>query len=133
MAGVAHKVLADLVGVLEAIEDVIDDGELGALSQLNALLLTSAVNLLDPAVVVGSRGARDVLLELDDVSVWDGLGVGRGQDRSGTIVDGVDTEGRCSCSAGCERESDEASHCDGCLFAGGGLRNGNSRGCRWSD
>ena len=113
MAGVAHEVLADLVGVLEAIENVVNNGELGALlSQLNTLLLTRRVNLLDPAVVVRSRGARDMLLELDDVSVWNGLSVGGGQDRSGTIVDGVDTEGRCSCSAGCERESDEASHCE---------------------
>jgi len=56
MAGVAHELLADLVGVLEAAEDVVESkGELATLAKLNALVLLGLVNLLDPALVVAGR------------------------------------------------------------------------------
>lgn len=55
-----------------------------------------------------------MLLELDDVAVGDGVGVGRAQDGSNAIVDGAGAEGwnDSSCSAGCEGESGDASHGD---------------------
>lgn len=55
-----------------------------------------------------------MLLELDDVAVGDGVGVGRAQDGSNSIVDGAGAEGwnDSSCSAGCEGDGCEASHGD---------------------
>jgi hypothetical protein len=34
----------------------------------------------------------DVVLELDDVRVWDGLGIDRAENGSGLVVDGADAE-----------------------------------------
>ena len=62
-----------LVCVLEALEDLVGDGELsGALSQLHALLRVLGVDALDPVMVLG--GIFDVLLEDDHVAVGNLLG-----------------------------------------------------------
>lgn len=55
MARVAHEVGADLVGVLQAAEDIINHRELAALAQLDALILAGAVDLLNPRLVVRGR------------------------------------------------------------------------------
>lgn len=65
-------------------------------------------------VVVGVL-ARHMLLELDDVAVGDGLGIGRGQDGGSISVNGLCAEGGDGgrSSAGREGESSDASHCGG--------------------
>jgi len=55
MARVAHEVGANLVGVLQAAENIIDHRELAALAQLDALIFASAVDLLNPGLVVRGR------------------------------------------------------------------------------
>lgn len=64
---VTGKTSANLVCVLEALEDIAGDGELRALSELGPLSLALGVDVLHPAVMVGSRLLRDVLLEDHDV------------------------------------------------------------------
>jgi hypothetical protein len=44
-----------LVGVLQAAEDILDDWELAALAQLDALIFAGAVDLLNPGLVVRGR------------------------------------------------------------------------------
>lgn len=81
-----------VVCVLEALEDVVGDGELrGALSQLHALLRVLRVDALDPVMVLG--GILDVLLEDDHVAVGDLLCGSRRQHRRGILVDGLCREG----------------------------------------
>lgn len=67
VTGVAQEVLANLVCVLQAVEDIVNHGLLATLAQLETLILSGGVNVLDPVVVVRGAGVRDVLLELDDV------------------------------------------------------------------
>lgn len=57
---------------------------------------------------------RDMALELDDVTVGDNLGVHRGQQRSGIVVDCACAErgDDSRCCSGREGEGGEASHCD---------------------
>lgn len=55
MARVAHKVLANLVRVLQAAEDTVNHGHLATLAQVEALILLGGMDLLDPVVVVRSR------------------------------------------------------------------------------
>lgn len=70
VAGVAHEVTADLVGVLKALKDSVDERELAALPQLKLTrLLAGGVNRAQPGVVVGGVRVSHMLLELDDVAV----------------------------------------------------------------
>lgn len=112
MASVAQEVLANLVGVLQAAEDIVNQGDLAALLEVGANVLARGVNLLDPALVCRGRVLGYVLLELDDVRVGDRLGVGRRKNGRGIAVDGLKADLWRRCSASCERESDNASHCD---------------------
>lgn len=92
VARVAHQASGNLVCVLETLEQVGCDGELGALSQLHALIVALCVDALDPIMVL--LGVLDVLLEDDHVRVGDLLSMCRGEDGGGVLVDGVDLEGR---------------------------------------
>lgn len=69
VAGIAHEAASDVVCVLHAIEDGIDDGELGALTQLHLATLHIGVQVLDPVVVLDGQSLVDVVLEDDDVRV----------------------------------------------------------------
>lgn len=79
VAGVASEPTADLVGVLQTLKDLVDKRELTTLPQLEfASLLVGGVHVVQPDMVVSSMLVRHMLLELDDVTVRDGLSVGRG-------------------------------------------------------
>lgn len=71
VAGVSKETASNVVCVLHALKDIGRDWELGALSELCSLNLTLQVDVLHPAVVVGSRCLGDMLLENNDVGVWD--------------------------------------------------------------
>jgi hypothetical protein len=112
VTGVALEGVANLEGVLHAREDVIGGGAEATLAQLQTLLLAIVVHVLDPGVVVGGGRVIDVVLELDDVGVGDGVGLDGAQDGRGTIVDSLDAElGGLSHSG--HGEGDDAAHCDG--------------------
>ena len=113
VARIAQEVLANLVGVLQAAEDIANQGHLAALLKVGALRLPGGVDLLDPGVVRRDGGLADMLLELDDVRVGDHLGVGRRENGGGVAVDGLKGDLWRRGSAGCERESDETPHGDG--------------------
>lgn len=66
---VAHEASDDVVCVLEAIEDVRRERELGALSQLHAVILALGVDALHPRVMLFGVVVLDVLLEHDNVRV----------------------------------------------------------------
>jgi hypothetical protein len=74
VARVADEVGADLVGVLQAAEDVVNQA---TLPEVGALRLTVRMNLLNPSMVGLNLVVVDMLLELDDVRVGDNLGVRR--------------------------------------------------------
>ena len=93
VAGVADEATDDVVCVLETLEDVGGDGELGALAELHALILSLGVDALHPLVVL--LGVLDVLLQNDNVGVGDNLLGGGGRQHGGSVVvDGADLEGR---------------------------------------
>jgi hypothetical protein len=52
VAGVAKEVLANLVRVLKAAEDIINQRKLAPLSQVHTLDFLGSVDVLDPGVVV---------------------------------------------------------------------------------
>lgn len=96
MTRVAHQPTDDVVCVLEAIEDLCCNRELGALSQLHTLVLALGVDALHPAVVVLGAAVLDVLLEHDHVRVWHLLSLCRREHGGGILVDGAHLEdGRC--------------------------------------
>ena len=77
MPGIAQEVASDVVGMLDASEDVVSNhGELGTLPQLGPGVLALEVDVLHPAMVVVGRGRGDVLLEDDDVVIRYRLSVG---------------------------------------------------------
>lgn len=94
VAGVAQEAAGDVVGVLQTLEDLVDDGELRALAQLGPLVLVRGVDLLDPRVVSARILVLDVALELDDVGVRNLHGVDRGDDGCSVVVDGAGVEDR---------------------------------------
>ncbi|KAI6764450.1 hypothetical protein HG530_008239 [Fusarium avenaceum] len=51
------------------------------------------VGVLNPHVMIVGSSAIDVVLELDDVRVWDGLGIDGAEDGGSLVVDGADAEG----------------------------------------
>lgn len=86
---IAHQLASDVVGVLQALEHLILEGELRALPELHPLVLNIGVDVLHPAVVSSSSFSCDMLLENHDVGVRDLLRVSRREDRSGTVMDRV--------------------------------------------
>ena len=73
---VTQKVTGDIVCVLETLEDIRGNRELSSLSELGSLSLAGRVDVLHPAVMLTGRGLGDVLLEHNDVGVWDLYRVG---------------------------------------------------------
>lgn len=110
MTSVAEEARADVVRVLQAAEDLLDQWNLAALTKLQTFTFARTVHLLNPTVVLIGQGVGDVVLELDDVLVWDSLGVDRREDGSGIAMDGFVTEGRCRRRVSRQREGDEAAH-----------------------
>lgn len=105
MTRVTHHTANDVVGVLETVEDLGGDGELGALAQLHALILSLCVDALHPLVVALCVLVLDVLLENDHVRVRDDLlGACGRKHGGGAVVNGAHLEGR-SCG--------QRQHCEG--------------------
>lgn len=95
VTGVSEQAAGNVVGVLEAVEDVIDHWRLRSLLEIVLGGLGGLVEVLDPAVVLGGEVGGDVLLELDHVAAGDLLRVGGGEDGGGVIVNGlVEQHGR---------------------------------------
>lgn len=88
------KELSDLVGVPQALEGFIRHGNLRALPKLHPLRLLGEVHVLDPRVVSRRIVVLDMILELDQVGVWNFLCLNRGQDRRSIFMDSFDAEGR---------------------------------------
>jgi hypothetical protein len=97
---VSEQRAGNVVGVLEAAVD-------GALLQI-ASAVAGGMDILDPGMVIRSLGITDVLLEDNDVGVWDFYGIDRGQDRSSILMDGADIKKRRS--GGQQRQKRES--CD---------------------
>lgn len=77
VAGVAGELATNLVGVLQALKELIGEGELATLPQLELpSLLAGTVDRVQPDMVFGSILIVYMLLELDDVAVGDDLSVG---------------------------------------------------------
>lgn len=110
VAGVALEALANVEGVLQTSKGLVCEGS-GALSQLKALLLAMAVDVLDPGVMIRRSSLINVVLELDDVRVRNGLGLDGAEDRSGPVMDGTDAE-RGSVGDSRQGESEGGSHDD---------------------
>lgn len=110
VAGVALEALADVEGVLQTSKGLVCEGS-GALSQLKALLLAMAVDVLDPGVMIRRSCLINVVLELDDVRVRNGLGLDGAEDGSGPVMDGADAE-RGSVGDSRQGESEGGSHDD---------------------
>lgn len=129
VAGVTQEVTSDVIGMLDTREDILGvDGKLRALPELGAGVLALKVDVVHPAVVVGSGGMSDVLLEHDDVVIWHGLGVGNRQEGGNALMDGLGAQGRGRrCQQRQEGDTDEGTH-DGWR---GGWKAGSDKGS-WS-
>lgn len=112
VTGVAHEAAGDVVGVLEAVEDVIDHRRLRALAELGLSDLGLLVEILHPAVVLSSQVLGNVVLELDHVVVRNLLCVGGRDDGSSIVVDAVNKHGR-RCRECCQREASQGATHDG--------------------
>lgn len=89
---VTENAAGNVVCVLQTLKDIGSDRELGALSQLHAVVLGLCVDALDPAVVVLCVLVLDVLLEDNHVVVGNLLGLRRRQDGGSVVVDGASLE-----------------------------------------
>lgn len=90
---VTQQRASDVVGVLQALEGIIREGELGALPELHPLVLVVEVDVLHPAVVSSGGLGRDMLLEHDNVGVWDLFRVRGREDWSCAVVNRVNDDG----------------------------------------
>lgn len=102
-----------LEGVLQAVKDVVRAEDAASLAELKALLLTGAVNILEPVVVLVGLGLTNVVLELDDVGIGDGIGLNGAENGSRALVNGANLESAGLGNSG-HGESDSGSHCDEC-------------------
>lgn len=112
VARVAHHASGNVVGVLEAVEQLVNHGRLRALPQLSLGLLGGSVDVLDPVVVLSSEVGGDMVLELDHVAAGNLLCVGRGDDRRRVVVDRVNDDWRCRRQQR-QCEAEEGLHGDG--------------------
>lgn len=115
VTGVTEEASSDGIGVLQTIKDLGGEGRLATLPQLKLTgLLVGGVDAVEPDMVLRGMLIIDMLLELDDVTVGNGLCVGRGQEGSSIRVNGLGAErgddGRGD--AGREGESSKALHDD---------------------
>lgn len=69
VTGITKEAAGNVVCMLYALKDITRNWELRALSELCSLNLGLVVDVLHPAVVVGGRCLRDMLLEDDNVGV----------------------------------------------------------------
>ncbi len=93
MTSITLELVAEIESVLHASKNIIEAGDGAALAEFKALLLATAVNILNPGVVGLGLVAVDMVLELDDVGTGDGVGVGGIQNGSRVLMNGADLEG----------------------------------------
>lgn len=77
VARVAEEGAGNVIGVLQTFVDIIQNGDLRTLAKLVASRLCSGMHILDPGVVSGGAPTAHVVLEDDNVRVWDLDGIGR--------------------------------------------------------
>jgi len=104
--GIAQEVLADLVRVLEAVEDIVKHA---ALTEVHPIRLAFAMDLLQPDLVVRCGVGRHMLLELHNIRVRNDLGIVRLVERRGITMDGLVAEGP-SGHRRDKRQGNEAAH-----------------------
>lgn len=112
---VTQEARSDGVGVLQTIIDLGGEGRLATLPQLELTgLLVGRVDAVEPDMVLRGMLVIDMLLEFDNVTVGNGLRVGRGKDGGSIRVDSLGAEGGDDSrgNAGREGESSEAPHDD---------------------
>jgi len=102
MARITQEIAGNIVCMLDALKYISSDRELGSLSKLSPLGLALGVDVLHPAVVVRGSSLGDVLLEDDNIGIRDFNRVGRGEERSNTLMDGLCAEGWCCRRSGSE-------------------------------
>lgn len=107
MTSITTEAVTNVVGMLQATKEVISRGEETTLAEFKALLLAILMDVLDPVVVRVGTGGVDVVLELDDVRVGDGISVGSAHDRGGIMVNGANLE-RCSLGNSGHREGGDS-------------------------
>lgn len=107
MTSITTEAITNVVGVLHSTKELISRGEKASLAELKALLLAILMDVLNPVVVRVSAGGVDVVLELDDVRVGDGISVGSAHDRGRIMVDSANLE-RCSLGNSGHREGGDS-------------------------
>ena len=114
VARVTHEGSSNVVCVLHALKDGVDDGHLGALSQLHLAGLHRRVQILDPAMVFGSERLVDVILEDDNVRVGDLLRVDRREERRVLAVDALVAKARLDVADGLgyRKQREQRKGCD---------------------
>lgn len=110
VASVALEV-TNLEGVLQAVKGLVRAEDAASLAELKALLLAFIVDALDPVLVLVDTSLINVVLELDDVIVRNGVGLNIAEDGSRALVDGANLE-RAGLGDGRYRESDDGPHND---------------------
>jgi hypothetical protein len=101
---------ANLEGVLQTVKDVVTSKNAASLTELKALLFAFSVDALDPALVLVDISLINVVLELDDVGIWNGVGLNIAEHGSRALVDGSNLE-RAGLGDGRHREGDNGPHC----------------------
>lgn len=77
VTGVTEEASSDGVSVLQTIKDLAGEGRLATLPQLKLTgLLVGGVDAVEPHMVFRGMLIIDMLLELDNITVGDGLRVG---------------------------------------------------------
>ena len=115
VTGVAQEATGDVVCVLDTLKDVLSDWVLGALAKLSSCRLGGNVCVLHPELVCRCSVLINVLLEDDNVGIWDGLRVRRGDDWSSILVDGLSAKWGCQSSSGNGQRDKSCLHDDDSL------------------
>jgi hypothetical protein len=94
VARVAHERAGNVVGVLQAVKGIVNERELVTFPELELPALVGIVQIVHPGVVGGGMLLLYMVLELDNVGIWNVLGIRRGKEWSSIMVDGADAEER---------------------------------------
>lgn len=89
MTRVAHQATFNVVGVFETLEDGRNNWNLRPLLDFNLFCFNAFVQLLDPVMVLEGQGLGDVLLEDDQVGVFDVFAVYRLVKRGDGLVEDI--------------------------------------------
>lgn len=108
VAGIAQEATGNVVGVLHALHDLVDDGRTRPLSELKLPLLCRDVQVVDPRMVGSGIVVVHMVLELDNVAVRNVLSIHRLDYWSLGYL--PDAEQRARSSRRCETEQSAGLH-----------------------